>query len=82
MSDKNLATISLNVSKPTKSQAQDILNAIHTGESQDVEKDLARLYRYFMPPAPKKPKTDWDWVAQACRSADTTQQSPTQLPSV
>ena len=66
----NLATLSLDVYKPNKRKAQDILNAIHEGSSQDVEKDLAKLYRYFMPPAPKKPKTEWDWVAQACAKYD------------
>jgi len=35
-----------------------------------VEEDLARLYRYFMPTSPAKPKTDWSWVALAAGKKD------------
>lgn len=51
--------------KINKTEAFDtVLDLINTGAAPD-EYQLAKLYSYFLPPLPAKPKTSNDWVQKA-----------------
>ena len=52
--------------KPGKLAARDIVRGLYAKARDDAERyELAQLYAYFRPALPKKPKTPWEWVAQA-----------------
>ena len=48
-----------------KYEALQIVENIYKDRQSVSDKDLAQLYRIFMPALPKKPKTDFDWLAKA-----------------
>jgi len=54
---------------PSKAGAQEIIRAL-AEQHPDSLRDLARLYAYFMPPKPKKPKTAFQWVSAAAGVKD------------
>lgn len=54
--------------KPSKHEAMD---AIETLVNQhDASPELVKLYKWFTPPVPAKPKTSEQWVAKACAKDD------------
>lgn len=61
---KNLATLALDIKKPKKAEAQAIIEGLYNGNTLSSE-DMAKLYKYFMPAKPRKPKTVFDWVYSA-----------------
>lgn len=52
-----------------KQDAQAILKSLADQHPESLA-DLARLYSYFMPPAPKVAKTPFEWAAQAIGKDD------------
>ncbi|GGX91279.1 hypothetical protein GCM10007160_18470 [Litchfieldella qijiaojingensis] len=70
-----IATAASHGKKPTKAVAHEKLKEIiETMGEQYIDssaKDaLASLYAYFMPKAPAKPKSDFEWVAKAVAKDD------------
>lgn len=65
----NLIEQAVKIKKPTKTDAQQIIKRIAEQCPEQIQ-DLAALYVYFMPATPKKPKTDFQWVAQAAGKKD------------
>lgn len=62
--------------KPKKSEAQSTLESIYEKAdlTQEQKTELARLYNYFMPAIPKKPKSDEQWVQKAAANKDVRKQ--------
>lgn len=61
--------------KPTKARAFEMVKELATtlegvDDSGDALRNLAALYAYFMPAAPKKAKTPFQWVALAMGKQD------------
>lgn len=67
---KNLA--SYDVKKPSKTNALNLINLLHTDSICDDDKGviLAQLYQYFIPATPAKPKTAEQWIAKAVPKKD------------
>jgi len=63
-SKTELATLANSVNKINKSRAHEIITDLATGLVHDDDQVIlfASLYRYFMPPIPKKPKNAMQWV--------------------
>lgn len=59
-----LANTAAKQKKPNKKEAQDILRTLADKHPESLEA-LSHLYTYFMPPAPKKAKTAWEWITLA-----------------
>lgn len=52
--------------KPKKDECQSIVKGLYEAtDDMPTKNALAKLYTYFMPSAPKTPKTPFQWVAQA-----------------
>lgn len=51
------------IGKPTKKHAQAILRTLYQLHPEH-HLELAELFAFFKPPAPRKVKTQWQWVAQ------------------
>lgn len=64
-----LIKLAIDNKAPSKSIAQVIIRDL-AEQHPDSLRDLARLYAYFMPPKPKKPKTTLQWVALAAGVKD------------
>lgn len=64
----NIQTLAYNSKKIKKTEAQDIVENLYNSFTDDKEtqKDIAKLYKYFMPTLPKKPKTLFQWLGMAC----------------
>ena len=79
MTDKTLAAFAADmersgIRKPTKVKAQHSLKSIFEEHADQLSDDalfhLGQLYRYFMPAAPRTPKTLEQWVAKAAGKKD------------
>ena len=79
MTDKTLAAFAADmersgIRKPTKTKAQHSLRSIFEDHADQLSDDalfhLGQLYRYFMPPAPRTPKTLEQWAAKAAGKKD------------
>lgn len=58
------ATAALGLKKPAKTEVfQRVRELIEAGNLPPD--DAAMFYKFFAPPVPKKPRTDFEWVAQA-----------------
>ena len=64
-----LIKLAIDNKAPSKAGAQDIIRDL-AEQHPDSVRELARLYAYFMPPKPKKPKTPFQWVAMAAGVKD------------
>ena len=62
-----IASNAANQKKESKARALDALLSLidNDTEQQLSQKDLTTLYSFFLPQAPKTPKTPFDWVAKA-----------------
>ena len=69
MTKQDVINRSLFESKPTKPAAQELLLALFEGLTDEQQEqyiaDIAQLWNWFMPAAPKIPTNDTAWVAQA-----------------
>ena len=79
MSNKTLAAYAADmersgIRKPTKAKAQHSLRSIFEDHADQLSDDalfhLGQLYRHFMPPAPRAPKTLEQWAAKAAGKKD------------
>ena len=62
----NIAAAANIIKKPSKKVAHEIIKELYAQAPDDeTSANLAKLYKYFMPPIPKTPKTPFDWVAGA-----------------
>jgi hypothetical protein len=62
----NIAAAANTIKKPSKKVAHEIIKELYAQAPDDeTSANLAKLYKYFMPPIPKTPKTPFDWVAGA-----------------
>ena len=62
----NIAAAANIIKKPSKKVAHEIIKELYAQAPDDeTSANLAKLYKYFMPPLPKTPKTPFDWVAGA-----------------
>jgi len=55
--------------KPSKETVQEYLRELYA-QHPDAAYQLAQIYNYFMPSAPAKAKTDFQWVARSCGDND------------
>lgn len=63
---QNIANHAIRMPKLSKAGAQDYLRTLYATAATDNQRNaLASLYNYFMPAAPKSPKTPFQWVAMA-----------------
>ena len=61
-----IATAANQRGKPTKANAFQSLRTLIENPDENRQADaLADLYAFFMPPAPRTPKTNFDWLASA-----------------
>jgi hypothetical protein len=62
-----IATAANQRRKPTKTNAFQSLRTLIDNPDESRQADaIADLYAFFMPPAPKVPKTPFEWLASAC----------------
>lgn len=71
----DLATMAYSVTKsgkPKKADCHTFIQQLATEQlsTSDIEQGLAKLYAYFMPPVPKKPKKETDWLLKAVATKD------------
>ena len=66
---KAIATHATKIKKPNKLQAFDILTEL-VGDHELPIDEIAKLYSFFMPPIPGKPKTTEQWVGKAMAIKD------------
>ena len=79
MTNKTLAAFAADmersgIRKPKKAEAQNALKSIFEEHADQLSDDalfhLGQLYRHFMPPAPRAPKTLEQWAAKAAGKKD------------
>jgi hypothetical protein len=59
--------------KPTKKDALGIIKRVYeTADDERTKMELAKLYKYFVPSLPKKPKNNFQWAALACEKKKNT----------
>lgn len=60
---------SADIKKAPKAEAQKLLEAVIAGDNV-TDHEWARLYKYFLPPVPRKPKNSVDWVRKFVPAKD------------
>lgn len=70
-SDLNIAAAAVKAGKITKREAQKVVKTLYLSAETNEERGmLAQLYQFFMPPRPRQPKTNFDWVSMAQSKKD------------